>query len=90
MRASTEFEAGNSIFVLETTDGVNAVFAVIDDKNVHRLALMMPTENLIGACTGEQIQLSHGKTRVVTDSPGAAVLDGDRWHITRRASIHYE
>lgn len=90
MRASATFEAGNSIFRLVTTDGQTATFEVIDDQNVHRIALMMPTENLTVACVGESIQLSHGKRRVVTDVPGEAVLDCGKWHITRRATIHYE
>ncbi len=90
MRASASFEAGNSIFRLVTTDGLTATFEVIDDQNVHRIALMMPTENLTVACVGESIQLSHGKRRVVTDAPGEAVLECGKWHVTRRATIHYE
>lgn len=90
MRASVTFEAGNSIFRLVTTDGQTATFEVIDDQNVHRIALMMPTENLTVACVGESIQLSHGKRRIVTDAPGEAVLECGKWHITRRATIHYE
>ncbi len=90
MRSSSVFEAGNSIFRLVTPDGSSATFDVIDDENVHRLALMMPTENLTTACDGESIQMSHGKNRIVTDVPGEAVLDGGKWRIVRRAVIHYE
>ena len=83
-------EPGNSIFRLSTADGVNATFEVICDVGVHQLALMMPTENLTRACTGENIQISAGKTRIVCDAPGTAKKEGNRWRIVKPAVIHYE
>lgn len=88
--ASPTFELGNSIFVLTTTDGRRGTFQVIDDASVHRLALMMPTENLTRACSGQNIQVSHGAHRVVTDKPGTAVLRSGRWQVEVPAQIHYE
>ena len=90
MAASSHIEPGNSIFVLTTTDGATGTFAVINDAGVHQLALMMPTENLTRACTGHNIQISAGKTRIVTDAPGRAVKDGRQWKIVEQAAIHYE
>ena len=87
---SSRMEPGNSIFRLSTTDGVNATFEVICDAGVHQLALMMPTENLTRACTGENIQISAGKTRIVCDAPGTAKKEGNRWRIVKPAVIHYE
>lgn len=89
-RAAQEFELGNSIFVLTTTDGKHGKYKVIDDRNVHRLALMMPSENLTPVCKGNNIQLSAGKTRIVTDREGEAVLENGVWHVTVKAVIHYE
>ncbi len=89
-RVSPQFELGNSLFQLTTADGVHGTFVVIDHTDVHRFALMMPTENLTRACSGEGIQLSAGMTRIVTDHPGEAVLEGGAWHVTRKAVIHYE
>ena len=89
-RASEQFELGNSLFVLTTTDGVNGTFQVIDNRDVHRFALMMPTENLTRACSGNAIQMSAGMTRIVTDRPGEAVLDNGQWRIIVKAIIHYE
>ena len=83
-------EPGNSIFRLSTADGVNATFEVICDAGVHQLALMMPTENLTRACTGENIQISAGKTRIGCDAPGTAKKEGNRWRIVKPAVIHYE
>ena len=65
-------------------------FIVIDDDEVNRLALMMPTENLTRACTGNNIQVSGGMHRIVTDTAGRAVLDNGRWRIVTPAKIHYE
>ena len=87
---SSRMEPGNSIFRLSTADGVNATFEVICDAGVHQLALMMPTENLTRACTGENIQISAGKTRIVCDAPGTAKKEGNRWRIVKPAVIHYE
>jgi uncharacterized protein involved in copper resistance len=90
MGASSRFERGNSIFQLSTTDGTTGSFIVIDDDEVNRLALMMPTENLTRACTGNNIQVSGGMRRIVTDAAGRAVLDNGRWRIVTPAKIHYE
>lgn len=88
-RPSDHFELGNSLFELTTTDGVHGTFTVIDNADVHRFALMMPTDNLTRACSGEGIQLSTGKTGIVTDQPGEAVQEQGCWRITRKAVIHY-
>ena len=83
-------EIGNSIFELSTNDGVTGTFKVIDNPEVHQFALMMPTENLVRACTGKGIQISNGKTRIVTDREGTARLENGRWHVAVKAIIHYE
>ena len=89
-RVSSQFELGNSLFALTTADGAHGTFAVIDNADVHRFALMMPTENLTRACAGEAIQRSAGMTRIVTDQPGEAVMENGAWMVTRKAMIHYE
>lgn len=89
-RASDGFELGNSLFVLTTEDGTHGTFQVIDNRDVHRFALMMPGENLTRACSGNAIQMSAGMSRIVTDRPGEAVLDNGQWRIIVKAIIHYE
>ncbi len=90
LNASTNFEPGNSIFVLHTANGQNGEFKVIDHAEVHRLALMMPTENLTRACSGNNIQVSGGMHRIVTDKAGQATLENGRWRVVTTANIHYE
>ena len=90
IRTTEVVEIGNSIFELSTNDGVTGTFTVIDHPEVHQFALMMPTENLVRACTGKGIQISNGKTRIVTDREGTARLENGRWHVAVKAIIHYE
>ena len=89
-RASETFELGNTIYVLTTTDGQRGTFKVMDNRDVHRFALMMPTENLTRACIGNNIQLSSGFSRIVTDRDGEAVREQGQWQVTKQAAIHYE
>ena len=88
-RVSDTLEPGNSIYVLDTWDGVHGKFEVIDKPEVHRFALMMPAENLIRACSGNAIQIPSG-TRIVTDRPGEAEFIDGKWHVVVKAIIHYE
>ena len=90
IRTTEVVEIGNSIFELSTNDGVTGTFKVIDNPEVHQFALMMRTENLVRACTGKGIQISNGKTRIVTDREGTARLENGRWHVAVKAIIHYE
>ena len=89
MGVSRDFEPGNSIFELTTPDGRTGTFKVIDDAEVHHLALMMPTENLTRACTGDNIQVSGGMRRIVTEAPGKAVCENGAWRVTEMARISY-
>ena len=89
-RVSRQFELGNSLFALTTTDGEHGSFAVIDHRDVHRFALMMPTENLTRACEGQSIQVSAGMTRIVTDREGEALCERGQWRVVTKALIHYE
>ncbi|MGN0214129.1 MAG: hypothetical protein ACI4AH_04890 [Muribaculaceae bacterium] len=90
MRATEELEIGNSIYELCTFDGITGTYRVIDNADVHHFALMMPTENLVRACTGNGIQISNGKSRIVTDRDGTARCENGRWHVAVKAIIHYE
>lgn len=86
---SAVLEPGNSLFELTTPDGRTGTFKVIDDADVHHLALMMPTENLTRACTGNNIQVSGGMRRIVTEAPGKAVCENGAWRVTEMARISY-
>ena len=89
-RVSDQFELGNSLFVLTTADGIHGTYQVIDNRDVHRFALMMPSENLTRACSGNAIQMSAGMTRIITDRPGEALFENGQWRVIVKAIIHYE
>lgn len=88
-RVSDEMEQGNSIYVLDSQDGLHGTFEVIDKPEVHRFALMMPADNLIRACSGNAIQIPSGN-RIVTDRAGEAEFINGKWHVVVKAIIHYE
>lgn len=89
-RSSSQYEPGNSIFELTTMDGKSGSFTVINKSDAHKLALLMPGETLTRACSGNNIQSSSGKSRIVTDRAGRAQLENGKWHIVVKAIIHYE
>ena len=88
-RVGDSFEQGNSIYVLNTEDGLHGTFEVIDKPEVHRFALMMPADNLIRACSGNAIQIPSGN-RIITDRAGEAEFIDGKWHVVVKAIIHYE
>lgn len=89
LRAEAQYNMGNSIFKLVTSDGYSGTFSVIDDPAVHEMALMMPVDFLINACSGRNLQLSEGARSIVTDSTGTAIFEDGRWRVARKAQIHY-
>ncbi len=89
-RSAATYEPGNSIFELTTMDGKSGSFTVINKADAHKLALLMPGDTLTRACSGNNIQSSAGKTRIVTDRAGRAQLENGKWHIVVKAIVHYE
>lgn len=90
VRADRELNVGNSIYVLETTDGYAGTFRVVADPVVWEMALLTPQQSLMGGCTGDDLDLPEGMTRIVTESPGTAVFEGGCWRVIRKARIRYE
>lgn len=88
-RADARYNMGNSIFKLVTTDGVSGSFSVIEDPTVFELALMMPTDFLVNACAGRNLQLSEGARSIVNEASGTAIFEDGRWRVSRKAQIRY-
>ena len=89
-RSSSQYEPGNSIFELTTMNGKSGSFSVINKTEAHKLALLMPGDTLTRACSGNNIQSTAGKSRIVTDRAGRAQLENGKWHIVVKAIVHYE
>ena len=88
-RSSSAYEPGNSIFELTTMDGKSGSFTVIGKSDAQKLALLMPGDTLARACSGNNIQSTAGKTRIITDRAGRAQLENGKWHIVIKATVHY-
>ena len=89
-RSSSQYEPGNSIFELTTMNGKSGSFTVINKTEAHKLALLMPGDTLTRACSGNNIQSTAGKSRIITDRAGRAQLENGKWHIVVKAIVHYE
>jgi len=89
-RSASAYEPGNSIFELTTMDGKSGSFTVINKSDAHKLALLMPGDTLARACSGNNIQSTAGKSRIITDRAGRAQLENGMWHIVVKAIVHYE
>lgn len=90
VRADRTLNIGNSIFVLETSDGFSGTFRVADSPAAWSLALSNPKEYLETACTGYDLDNTSSASQILTESAGTAVFEGGTWRVIRKAKIKYE
>lgn len=89
VRADRSLNIGQSIYILDTSDGFTGSFRVADSQSVWDLALTNPKEYLETACTGNDLGYTSGASRIVTESAGTAVFEGGCWRVIRKAKIRY-
>ena len=82
LKATEQFELGNSLYELTTTDGHHGTFTLIDNAEVQQFALLMPTQNLGRACTGIDWRNLTPSAHLLTTQPGQAALNGACWQVT--------
>lgn len=90
VRADRRINPGNTIFRLDTNDGLVGTFHVVDEPEVVRVALSNPTDYLSGGCTGEDLEDTTGVTRIITVSAGTAIFENGYWKVLRKTHIRYE
>lgn len=90
VRADRTLNVGNSVFILETSDGYTGSFKVADSPAAWSLALSNPKEYLETACTGSDLDDTASASRIVTENSGTAVFEGGCWRVIRKAKIRYE
>lgn len=90
VRADRRINVGNTIFRLDTNDGLVGTFHVVDEPEVVDVALSDPSEYLGNGCTGEDFGDTAGVTRIVTDSAGTAIFENGYWKVLRKTRVHYE
>lgn len=89
VRADRSVVPGQTVFKLETSDGVSGSFSVVDDPEVWNMALMMPDEYIVTGCTGRNLYATSGFDRIETETPGTAIFEGGVWKVIRKAKISY-
>ena len=90
VRADRRISAGNTIFRLDTSDGLVGTFRVVDDPQVVATALSNPVEYLAGGCTGEELDDTAGASRRLTEAAGTAIFENGYWKVLRKTRIRYE
>ncbi len=90
VRADRKINAGNTIYRLDTNDGLVGTFHVVDEPEVVDVALANPSEYLANGCVGEDLQDTLGVTRIITESAGTAIFENGYWKVLRKTKVRYE
>lgn len=90
VRADRRLSPGNTIYRLDTEDGLVGTFHVVDNPAVTAIALEHPLEMLSGGCSALDIEDTVGATSIVTESSGTAIFENGYWKVLRKSSIRYE
>lgn len=90
VRADRRINPGNTIYRLDTNDGLVGTFHVVDEPEVIETALSNPEEFLMNGATGDELNDTAGVTRIVTESAGTAIFENGYWKVLRKTKIRYE
>lgn len=90
VRADRTLNPGNSVFRLDTSDGMAGTFKVVNDPSIIEKVIEHPAEMLSAACVGPELHDTSGLQQIITDSAGTAIFEGGCWKVMRKAKIHYE
>ncbi len=90
IRADRTLNPGNSVYRLDTTDGLAGSFKVVTDNSILDKVIEHPAEMLSAACVGPDLGETSGLQKIVTDSAGTAIFKDGCWRVLRKAKIHYE
>lgn len=90
VRGDRRISIGNTIYRLDTNDGLVGTFHVVDEPEIVDVALSDPQEYLAGGCTGEDLDDTAGVTRIITESAGTAIFENGYWKVLRKSRIRYE
>ena len=90
VRADRRINPGNTVYKLDTEDGMVGTFHVIDSPEVLELVLANPVEYLATGCVGEELGDTLGVRNIVTESAGTAIFENGYWKVLRKTRIRYE
>lgn len=84
---STVNTQGQCLYILNSPDGINGTFKVINEPIAIQMILMGVGKYLNPVCrvsnTASQVN------GIVTDEPGTAVFENGVWRMTKKAVVHY-
>lgn len=90
VRADRKINPGNTIYRLDTNDGLVGTFHVVDEPEVVEVAISNPKDYLANGCTGDDLEDTIGVTRIVTESDGTAIFENGYWKVLRKTKVRYE
>lgn len=90
VRADRRINPGNTIYRLDTNDGLVGTFHVVDNPDVIDVALSAPDNYLANGCVGDELDDTTGVSRIITESAGTAIFENGYWKVLRKTRIRYE
>lgn len=90
VRADRNYSAGNTVYRLNTEDGLTGSFEYVDNPAMNSNALEHPKEILSGGCTADDIEDTIGATGIVTESRGTAIFENGYWKVLRKSRIRFK
>lgn len=90
VRADRNYSNGNSVYKLDTEDGLTGTFEYVDNTSMNRTVLDRPKEMLSGGCTADDIEDTLGATEIVTESRGTAIFENGYWKVLRKSRIRFK
>lgn len=89
VRADRNYSAGNTVYRLNTEDGLTGTFEYVDNPAMNANAMEHPKEILSGGCTADDIEDTIGATGIVTESRGTAIFENGYWKVLRKSRIRF-
>ncbi len=90
VRADRRIIPGNTIYRLDTRDGLVGTFQVVDHPEITEIALSDPDEFLAGGCTALDLYDTESATGIITENAGTAIFENGCWKVLRKSRIRYE
>lgn len=89
VRADRNYSTGNTVYRLNTEDGLTGTFEYVDNPAMNANAMEHPKEILSGGCTADDIEDTIGATGIVTESRGTAIFENGYWKVLRKSRIRF-
>ncbi len=90
VRADRRVSPGNTIYRLDTNDGLVGTFRVVDVPEVVDTALANPEQYLRGGCNAEDFTEAAGAENIITENAGTAIFENGYWKVLRKSDIRFE